>query len=647
MRVMGNRALQLCIAVCVALGFLSLGACSGGGGGITNPVLGQKPPSAPAAGTLSLVLTGAAQNANLPSVAGFTESISLPANNASSGTALSLTVSNQVPGGMPALAANMYVAQPFLYLTLNSNKTVTLNGYPGFVMTLPPGVQPATLPVKIGFYDSATGWRHIGDMTLSGSTATFTPASGAHVTLNANVNYYAITYTCRSSTLPLAGPGKPMPIPKVGSLDGTFIVPANNAAAGTTVTLTSFDVKPARAPLPQAVHRSGVSVATLSGGTVLFWVSTTYSSSFTFSAFPLMSFDLPVGTNTSGVTFYLETFDGPALIDQEAASSVSGLTVNFPGTAATFAIATGHTYWWELISVPKVTEFSLPSGSGPVDITLGPDGNLWFGELASSKIGRITPDGSLTEFPLPAFGGDPGTPRRITVGPDGNLWFTVPNHRRVGRITTTGVMTIFTLPTPGSRPFGITTGPDGNLWVTEAGTGNLARVVTDGTITEFPTLTPADMPFGIVTGPDGNLWVALPGTNQIARVVISTQAVTRFTIPTSGSFPNYIIANSGKLYFEENLVNKIGIITVAGSISEIVLPTSSSYPGFLTTGPDGHVWFNDEGAGTIGTIKTDGTVVELPIPTASSLPVGITSGPSRTIWFTEGGADKVGKFTVP
>jgi virginiamycin B lyase len=151
----------------------------------------------------------------------------------------------------------------------------------------------------------------------------------------------------------------------------------------------------------------------------------------------------------------------------------------------------------------------------------------------------------------------------------------------------------------------------------------------------------------VVTGPDGNLWVNLPGANQIARVVISTQTVTRFTIPTSGSFPNYIIANSGKLYFEENLVNKIGISTVAGAISEVVLPTPSSYPGFLTTGPDGHVWFVDEGANTVGTIKTDGTVVELPIPTTSSGLVGITSGPSRTIWFTESTADKVGEFTVP
>jgi hypothetical protein len=64
----------------------------------------------------------------------------------------------------------MFVAQPFLYLTLNSNKTVTLNNYPGFTMKLPAGTQFDSLPVKIGFYDPTTGWKHIGDMTLTGRT---------------------------------------------------------------------------------------------------------------------------------------------------------------------------------------------------------------------------------------------------------------------------------------------------------------------------------------------------------------------------------------------------------------------------------------------------------------------------------------------
>ena len=36
----------------------------------------------------------------------------------------------------------------------------------------------------------------------------------------------------------------------------------------------------------------------------------------------------------------------------------------------------------------------MPSG-----ITAGPDGNLWFTEAAAT-IGRITPAGTVTEFPL-------------------------------------------------------------------------------------------------------------------------------------------------------------------------------------------------------------------------------------------------------
>ena len=49
---------------------------------------------------------------------------------------------------------------------------------------------------------------------------------------------------------------------------------------------------------------------------------------------------------------------------------------------------------------------------------MGPDGNLWFPE--GGAIGRITPSGAVTEFPLPKSGSDAGA---LTVGPDGKLWF--------------------------------------------------------------------------------------------------------------------------------------------------------------------------------------------------------------------------------
>jgi virginiamycin B lyase len=40
----------------------------------------------------------------------------------------------------------------------------------------------------------------------------------------------------------------------------------------------------------------------------------------------------------------------------------------------------------------------------PKFITAGPDGNLWFGEVYGDRIGRITPAGVFSEFPLPKPG---------------------------------------------------------------------------------------------------------------------------------------------------------------------------------------------------------------------------------------------------
>ena len=77
------------------------------------------------------------------------------------------------------------------------------------------------------------------------------------------------------------------------------------------------------------------------------------------------------------------------------------------------------------------TEFAGPAtptfeaGSALVDISRGPDGNLWFTEGYAfgvpTQIGRITPSGVLTLFTVPGGSSEGG----ITTGPDGHLWFTV------------------------------------------------------------------------------------------------------------------------------------------------------------------------------------------------------------------------------
>ena len=59
---------------------------------------------------------------------------------------------------------------------------------------------------------------------------------------------------------------------------------------------------------------------------------------------------------------------------------------------------------------------------GPVHLTVGPDGAIWFTGYSSNEIGRMTPDGVLTDrYPVPT---PDSQPYQIVIGPDGAIWFT-------------------------------------------------------------------------------------------------------------------------------------------------------------------------------------------------------------------------------
>jgi virginiamycin B lyase len=61
---------------------------------------------------------------------------------------------------------------------------------------------------------------------------------------------------------------------------------------------------------------------------------------------------------------------------------------------------------------------------------------------------------------------------------------------------------------------------------------------------------------------------------------------------------------------------------------------SLSYPGSITTGPDGALWFTNFFNNTIGRIATDGTVTNYSDPSITN-PTSITVGPDGALWFTD------------
>jgi streptogramin lyase len=267
----------------------------------------------------------------------------------------------------------------------------------------------------------------------------------------------------------------------------------------------------------------------------------------------------------------------------------------------------------------SVTTFPLPLRSDPNSITAGPDGNLWFAD--TGHIGRITPGGSITQFPLPNVNTDFAP--SITAGPDGNLWFTLlvqgpGGGSRVGRITPIGAITVFALPNDNADVGPITAGPDGNLWFTESANlwsaeNAIGRITPDGTVTEFQlTEFPGLQRLaGITAGADGNLWFVEGGGNRIGRIT-PDGTVTAFAAPADG-------------------LSRYGI----------------------TTGPDGNVWFTesdygDQVPGDLVRVSTSGTpqvaVFQLPAATLQQ-PRLLTSGPQGALWFSDLGM-KIGRLDL-
>jgi virginiamycin B lyase len=315
------------------------------------------------------------------------------------------------------------------------------------------------------------------------------------------------------------------------------------------------------------------------------------------------------------------------------------------GFAAIAALGAAQTLVAQTVAAQTIDEFAVPTaGSEPFNITLGPDGALWFVERAGNKIGRITTTGSITEFSIPTSNSSPAA---ITTGPDGALWFTELLGGKIGRITTAGAITEFTVPTPFSGPAGITTGPDGALWFTEFNGNRIGRLTAAGAFSEFPIPTPGSQPSFITTGPDGALWFTEFAGNKIGRIT-TAGSVTEFNLPPSPGGPQAIVTGpDGALWFTEFNANRIGRITTAGAVTEYQVTPGDPHPTGITVGADGALWFTESAVDKIGRITSAGAISEFTVPTAGGGPRGIAAGPDGALWFTEFTGNKIGRLVSP
>jgi virginiamycin B lyase len=151
----------------------------------------------------------------------------------------------------------------------------------------------------------------------------------------------------------------------------------------------------------------------------------------------------------------------------------------------------------------QITEFPLRespvAGGWASSLAVGPEGKIWFTE--QDTIGSMAADGQIARFPLSQY----AHPDDITTGSDGNLWFGQGGSGpSIGRITPTGELSTF--PLPGVEGFldRTTAGPDGRVWFAY-GPGLIGRIAPNGGLSWIPVPDQATVT-DLAVGVEGAVW---------------------------------------------------------------------------------------------------------------------------------------------
>lgn len=284
-------------------------------------------------------------------------------------------------------------------------------------------------------------------------------------------------------------------------------------------------------------------------------------------------------------------------------------------------------------------------------IALGADGNLWFTEFASSKIGELTTFGTIPT-PEPLTQTANAGPESIASGPNSLLWFTENKIGKVGQITTSFPPTVTEfLLSAAARPTAITLGSDGNMWVTDPSTSGIWRVSQTGAIGGPCALPAHSLPAGIASNPvDGALWFTESGTNRIGRLPITQSGVcgtlTEYKIPTHNAGVGAIVSGTDNaLWFIERNAKKLGRMTVSGQVSNEYSLIPAQTPDGLVQGVDGNFYFSDTLGNHIGRfVPKTAKVTLFGIPTSNSQPGVMTLGPDNEAYFVETHGNAIGQF---
>jgi streptogramin lyase len=231
--------------------------------------------------------------------------------------------------------------------------------------------------------------------------------------------------------------------------------------------------------------------------------------------------------------------------------------------------------------------------SFPYTLTVAPDnGSLWFTELFASKVGELTPNGTVTEYTVD---GGRATPTQIVftnetlgyyvnVGGDLNdsppgVFSFDPEDFQSSQAPIGGNRTLYS---PDSLAQG-----DGGIWLAQHGASSVIFYnFTDGQWTTYPTSTvgyiDTTLPY-FVAANGTQLWFNEHYANRMAVLNVSTRTLTEYSLANPPISNGSQIENAltfglgkGRVWFTEWTANYVGFVDTAAEPSFSVQMANAS-----------------------------------------------------------------------
>jgi len=218
---------------------------------------------------------------------------------------------------------------------------------------------------------------------------------------------------------------------------------------------------------------------------------------------------------------------------------------------------------FEVIEIPSLTAAS--PYSIPIALKVDFDNNIWIAIVDTDMLLMYNQNSKEFEQFLRLPTSESG-PSALLLDDNGNIWFAEALSGRIGVVDSkTFEITEFASDTPLSEPFALLFDKSGSLWIAEhIGPGITKFDPVLETFDQVKAPNPESLPFGMAIDKYDNIWFGQHVIDELAVYDPYNDQLIEVSIPTPESFTQFITADDkGDIWFVEQRTKKLGVVSIS------------------------------------------------------------------------------------